>query len=213
MAARGRGFVVTTALVLAALAAVSAATERDDEKKTNFAVMFLLIPIILAASWGSYAGTAGTATGSNGGLSAYAATRPLSNVAFVLAKFRATAIMAIAGWVVVIAALTIWLSYTGGYRELGVLWDSAMEKYGFARVVAVCVMTSIGAVLLIWRTLVVGLWAGLTGRAWVVPTQIILVGVVALQGGYEWTTWQTNPERRASASWRRFRGSRGSRWS
>jgi hypothetical protein len=192
---RGFPFVATVAFVIVALATVSVLTERDTGKQTNFGVMFLLAPAMIAPIWSSHAGTAGIKDRS-GQLSAFAATRPLSNSAFVGAKFRATGVAAVAAWAVVLVALPMWLLYTGGYRELGALWDAAVAKNGTARVAAVCVVFVVGPVLVTWRTLAVGLWAGLTGRVWVTVGQPTLIAIVGLQLGNEWIMWNADPARR-----------------
>jgi hypothetical protein len=192
---RGFLFVATVAFILIALATLSALVERDDTAKTNFAVMFLLTPVVLAPYWSSHAGTAGV-TARSARLSAFAATRPVSSRVFVAAKFRAAGLAALAAWLVVLLVLPAWLLYTGGYRELGPLWDAAVQKNGIARVAVLCVLLAVGPVLATWRMLVVGMWAGLTGRAWVGVGQTILLVFVGLQIGHEWTLWNVDEARR-----------------
>ena len=60
-----------------------------------------------------------------------------------------------------------------------------------------CVLLAIVPILLTWRTYVVGLCTGLTGRNWLVPAQTILGFLVFLQGMYEWTMWNADPARSA----------------
>jgi hypothetical protein len=192
---RGVVFVATVAFALIAMATLSALLERDDTGKTNFSVMFLLTPILLSSVWSSSAGTAGV-TDRSARLSAFAATRPLSNSAFVAVKFLSAGLSAVAAWLVVLVMLPLWLVYTGGYRELGTVWDAAIAKYGAARVVAICVLLAVAPVLLTWRTLVVGLWAGLTGRMWMIVGQPIVFGILGLQFMYEWILWNADPVRR-----------------
>jgi len=197
--ARGRGFAISIALILLVLAGISAATERDPARQTNFGVLFLLIPALIAAVYGPVAGTAGAsgiAARSFGGLSAFAATRPLSNVAFVVAKCRAAGVMAAAAWVITLTALVLWLIHTGGHRDLNGLWAAAVAAHGAPKVIVGAVLLVGGPVLLTWRTLVVGLWTGLSGRSWVPTVQLVLVWVLALQAGYEMAVWQTDTARR-----------------
>ena len=61
---RGRGFCLVLGLTVVALAVLGALVERDPERQTNYGFVFLLLPIILAATWGPYAGTAGAACAS-----------------------------------------------------------------------------------------------------------------------------------------------------
>jgi len=197
--ARGRGFVISIALILLVLAGLSAATERDPARQTNFGVVFLLVPALIAGIYGPVAGTSGAsgiAARSLGGLSAFAATRPLSNVAFVGAKCRAAGVMAVAAWAVTLTVLALWLTYTGGHRDLDGLWAAAEAKHGPARVVVGAALLVGGPVLLTWRMLVAGLWTGLTGRGWVAHAQGVLITMLILQGLYETSLWQADPARR-----------------
>jgi hypothetical protein len=192
---RGLGFAIMVAFVITAMAALSALVEYDRAAMTNFGVMFLLTPVLLAPFWSSYAGTAGESVRSSQ-LSAFAATRPLSNSSLVAAKVRAVGVAAVAAWLVVLVLLPAWLAYTGGFSSVAWLWDAAVTKHGVARTAAACVLILVAPVLATWRSLAVGLWAGLTGRAWVTVGQTVLVGFVGLQLGHEWVMWNADPARR-----------------
>ena len=111
--ARGRGFVITCALVVIALAILGALLERDPERQTNYGFVFLLMPFLIAGFWGPVAGTAGAAARDRGGLSPFAATRPFSNATFVGIKFRSAVIATAAAWAVVFVLLALWWAYTG----------------------------------------------------------------------------------------------------
>ncbi|MCI0705252.1 MAG: hypothetical protein L0241_29690 [Planctomycetia bacterium] len=192
---RGFGFVVIVVFILAVLIALGALLERDPSKQTNFGVMLLLSPMLLAPFWSAFAGTAGV-TDRSARLSAFAATRPLSNSALVVAKFRAMGLTAIAAGVIVLVVFPAWMVYTGGYRELGPVWDGVVAKYGTARAVGFCILFVVSVVVLPWRMLVVGMWAGLTGRAWVPVIYPLVVGILGLQLVHEWITWNADPARR-----------------
>ncbi len=104
--------------------------------------------------------------------------------------------MAVAGYAVVLVLLPIWQVYTGAYRESGHILNAAVEHQGIARAIAFCVLLVVGPVLVTWRMLVVSLWAGLTGRTWVVVVQTILISFVGLQLMYEMTLWNADLARR-----------------
>jgi len=191
---RGFGFVAIIVFILTALIALALLLERDRSNKTNFGVMFLLAPMLLAPFWSSYAGTSGESVRSMR-LSAFAATRPLSNSAFVVAKFQAAGLTALAAGVTVLVVFAAWLIHTGGYRDLGQVWDGLVAKYGTARAVGFCVLFVVSLVALPWRMLAVGLWAGLTGRAWVAVVKPLVVGAIGLQLVYEWIMWNVDPVR------------------
>ena len=196
--ARGRMFVMTTGIVLAVLVAAALLLEPVDSNKTAFATVLQLMPILLASMYGSYAGTAG-ATGAevrSAQLSAFAATRPLSNAAFVVAKFWATGVATLAAWAITLATTSAWLHYTGGFNNLGLAWDGFVVKYGQDKAIVGGLLLAIGSVLLTWRTLAVSLWPGLTGRSWVATVQPILTGLIVLQVMGEWVQWDADAARR-----------------
>lgn len=191
---RGRGFVVTVLLVVAALAMLAVLLEREATKQTNFGVMFLLAPVLLAPFWSTYAGLSGASV-REPQLTAFAATRPLSNSALVGAKIRAAGRAAVTAWGVVLVAFAVWLLYTGGFRELRPVWEAAGARYGTGRVIGVCTLFVGGLLALTWRMLVVGLWAGLTGRVWVPAIVSIATGIVGLQLLFEWILLNADPVR------------------
>ncbi len=71
--------------MLVSLMVMYALVEPEAAGKPEVSAMLMLVPLIVAPMWGSYAGTAGTSIRS-GALSAFAATRPMSNSALVVAK-------------------------------------------------------------------------------------------------------------------------------
>jgi hypothetical protein len=193
---RGFRFVLTVAFMLLALVALGALLERDSDRQTGFGIILLLSPMLLAPFWASYGGTAGV-TERSARLSAFAATRPLSNSVFVTAKIRAAGLAALTACVVALVVYAGWLLYTGGYRSVGLVWDVAVARCGTAKAVAFCVLLVAGPVLITWRALVVGLWAGLTGRQYIVIAHTIVIGFFGLQFMYELTFWNTDLARRA----------------
>jgi hypothetical protein len=168
--------------------------ERDAQKRTNYGLLFPLTPILLASVWAAYAGTAGV-TQRSAQLSAFAATRPLSNSALVAAKFQTAGLAALATWALVLVVCFAWQLYTGGYRELERTWEVAGARFGTARVVGFCVLLAAAPLLVTWRMLVVGLWAGLTGRAWVMVVQPLATALVGLQLLFEWLLWNADTVR------------------
>jgi hypothetical protein len=194
--ARGRGFCIVCTLVVAVLILLGALLEQDAERQTNYGFVFLFMPLMLAMSWGPYAGTAGAAARDRGGLSPFAATRPFGNARFVGIKVAAALVPTLVAWVIVLLMLAGWWAYTGRPPELRPAWDRAVERFGVERAVVGCVLLVIAPILLTWRTYVVGLCTGLTGRNWLVPAQTVLGFLVFLQGMYEWTMWNADTVRR-----------------
>jgi hypothetical protein len=191
---RGRAFVFTVALLLAALTALGALLESDNSRRTGFGVMLLLTPLIMTPIWGSIGGTAGRSVRSMQ-LTSFAATRPLGSAALVGAKFLAAGVAALAAVSVMFVAYAAWLAYTGGYHDLERVWNVVTARNGTARATALCVLIPFAMVLTTWRILVVNFWAGLTGREWVPVAQTILFCFLGLQAMREWVMWDVDKAR------------------
>jgi hypothetical protein len=192
---RGRGFVVTVTIVVAVLMAVGLLLERRSTR-ADLGLIFLLMPPLIAAYWGSVMGSPGESIRSTA-LTAFAATRPLDNASLVVAKFRAATRAAAVTWAVVLAATAGWLALTAEYDKLSLAWEASVERHGAERVIGFCVLLLVGLVLGTWRALVANLWVGLTGRAWMVPAQTIVMSLLVLYGLAEWVHWDSDPARRA----------------
>jgi hypothetical protein len=129
-------------------------------------------------------------------LTAFLATRPLSNVAFVIAKVRTAGWAAVVCWVLVLLITLGWLVLTGGWRDLPPAWEQLAGRFGPAQAAGLVAALALGPVLLIWRIFVVNFWAALTGRSWIGVAQAIVTGILFLQFGYEWVQWNIDPVRR-----------------
>jgi hypothetical protein len=191
---RGRGYVVTVAVVVAAL--MARGLLEHPSARVNFGLMFLFIPPLIAAYWGPTMGSPGESIRSTA-LTAFAATRPLDDASLVAAKFRAATRAAAVAWAVVLAATAAWMAWAGGYDKFSVVWDAAVARHGPERVAGLCVLLALGFVLGTWRALVANLWVGLTGRTWLVPAQTIVMSMLVLYGLAEWVHWDSDADRRA----------------
>jgi hypothetical protein len=188
---RGRPYVTTVACGVLSLAALGAAFEHKSGR-AGWAVMMLLGPILAAPMWSFYGGTASGA----GRLTAFAATRPLGNVDLVGAKVRLAGVATLAAWAVTFGVTAVWLAFADSYAHLGRVWGRAAEMFGTPRAVVGGVLVAVGSVLMTWRILVSGLWAGLTGRGWVAATQAAVGVLLGLQFLYEWVMWDVDAQRR-----------------
>ncbi|HEX4608115.1 MAG TPA: hypothetical protein VH092_07910, partial [Urbifossiella sp.] len=106
---RGRGYVVTVAVVVAVLVAVGLLLEHRSNRG-NFGLIFPFIPPLIAAFWGSAMGSPGESIRSSA-LTLFAATRPLGNATLVRAKFRAATRAAAAAWVIVLLVTVVWVAF------------------------------------------------------------------------------------------------------
>jgi hypothetical protein len=196
---RGRGFPLLILFTIAVLMACGLILEQDDGRRTSFGVTFLFVPVVFAGFCGSFMGATGDSLKALFVMPTFAATRPVSNSAFVLAKLLAAALVALVTWGVVVMLMFGWFSYTGGVGELPSLWERAVAHFGSTRAIALGVLLAVGPVLVIWRLLVENLWVGLTGRVWVGQVSAIVVTAIMLLAMYEWTTWTADPARKERA--------------
>src|SRR5262249_29765520 len=128
-------------------------------------------------------------------LSTFAATRPLNNAALVGAQFRSAVLATAIAWGMVFALVLGWIAITGGYREIPPLWEPAGAEFGLAKAWGRLALLLGLPVLITLRLLVVNLWAGLTGRTWIVSAQMILAGLVSIQALAEFGMSRSDPTR------------------
>jgi hypothetical protein len=190
---RGSGFVVLVACVLAALLVLAILIQRQIGWTVADNLAFLMVPFLLAPFWGSWMSGESIRAGA---LTAFAATRPMKNTALVDAKFRAAGLAALASWGLAIAVAAGWLFWTGGQGDLQRLWNELASRHGNAKTLVGCSLIVVGSILMTWRILVVGQWAGLTGRAWPVAGQTAFFTFLSLQVLYELALWNTDLDRR-----------------
>jgi hypothetical protein len=185
---RDRGFVITVACVLAVFLVIAVLVERRVTWHIRDNVLFLSVPLMLAPIWSAQLRPVQ--------LTAFASTRPLNNSALISAKFWAAGLGALGAWALVLAVNVGWILYTGGRVELEHLWRGLVAQYGLLKVWVGCVLVGSGSVLFTWRLLVVGLWAGLTGRWWLVVAQTVVLVVLGFKVLSEMALWNTDLARR-----------------
>jgi hypothetical protein len=191
---RGRGFVIAVAGTVAVILALAALTRWQVGWHLADNAIFLSVPFVIASFWGFHAGESGGSIRSPQ-LTAFAATRPMGAAAMVGAKFRAAGLASLAAWGLVLAVTLAWASWGDGWDELRRLWERLVAQFGEERAAGFCTAHAVGFVLLTWRMLVVPLWSGLTGRAWVGMAQAGLVMLIVFQGLYEMALWQDENHR------------------
>src|SRR6185312_2510782 len=108
---RGFGFVVLVACVLVVILTLAVLLERQIGWNIHDNLAFLIVPFLLAPFWGSWMSGTGIRVG---GLTAFAATRPMNTLALVEAKFQAAGLAAVAAWGLTFTVATGWLFYTSG---------------------------------------------------------------------------------------------------
>src|SRR5262249_23623354 len=123
------------------------------------------------------------------GLSAFAATRPATSGALVLAKLRMAALSAAAGWGLMLLLGALWVVVAGNQGRVAAGWTAFVQWRRALEGWAVLALALLGVVALTWGQLVAGMCLGLTGRAWVVngATLALLALAAALTTLGFWT--------------------------
>ncbi len=134
----------------------------------------LLTPPVMAAF------TAATVRKSNPdardslGVTAFIATRPLTNAALLAAKLRMTVWSTIAAWLLVLIAIPLALYLSNTWPVVFEKARQVQEFIGTPRAVVVLLLVLGGLIVSTWKQLVQSLWVGLSGREWVVKTSVFL---------------------------------------
>ena len=102
------------------------------------------------------------------------ATRPLTSAALVAAKLQAAIWSTLVAWLIVLVAVPIALALSGTWPVVvdGVV--DVVDVLGRPRAIVIALLGFAGLLASTWKQLVQSLCIGLTGRAWVVRTSVLL---------------------------------------
>jgi hypothetical protein len=112
------------------------------------------------------------------GLGPFLATRPLTSGELVLVKLRVAAWSTLASWALLLAVLSLWLTFTGCLDEAARGWMRLVgedDPWLAAALFGIALLVLVG---LTWRTMVVNLFIPLTGRMWVSHVAALVVVVL-----------------------------------
>jgi hypothetical protein len=147
----------------------------------GFLVTALLSPIVLAMPVGM-AFAKPMFWSEDLSVPAFIGTRPLSGADFVAVKLGVAAASAAVSWLIVIAVLGGWLAFsanTDGVSVLAIqLW--AFHDHSVLAVWGIAALVVAAGILLTWRFLVSGMWAGLSGSRRLHVWSLIALGLVAV---------------------------------
>jgi polyhydroxybutyrate depolymerase len=104
----------------------------------------------------------------------FLATRPLTSAAIVAAKLRVAVGSTLAAWLLVLLAIPTALVLTDTWPLVVERAEGLVESFGKPRALAIALLGFSGLLASTWKQLVQGLFIGLTGRAWVIRTSVLL---------------------------------------
>lgn len=119
----------------------------------------------------------------------FVATRPLTSASLIAAKLKMTMLSAVAAWALVILAVPLALKWSGTWSMVAGWTSAGVDVIGAPRTVAALLLLFGGFLLSTWRQLVQSLFVGLSGRNWIIKTNmfLLLLLLVAIGPVVEWT--------------------------
>ena len=133
----------------------------------------LLAPPLMAGFVAATAGGPDQGGGDSSGLT-LTATRPLTSAAIVGAKLQAAIWSTLAAWLLVLVAVPIALALSGTWPVVADGIGEFVEVVGRPRAIVMTLLGFAGLLASTWKQLVQSLCVGLTGRAWVVRTSVLV---------------------------------------
>jgi hypothetical protein len=137
-----------------------------------------LTPPIMASFVASTVRRAGAQRGDDYGLPPFLATRPLTSAALIAAKLRVSIVSTLITWLLVIATIPMALSLSDTWPIVMERALDLRDRIGLPRASAIAVLVVLALVATTWKRLVTSLYIGLSGRPWLIRTNIGVTMVV-----------------------------------
>lgn len=137
-------------------------------------VIVSLTPPLLAAFVATTYSKANPEARDSYGVSPFIATRPLTSAALISAKLQAAVWSTLAAWLLVIVAVPLALGLSGTWPLVLVRLTRAIEIAGAPRAIVFALLLLCGLVATTWRQLVQSMCIGLTGRAWIIRSSVLV---------------------------------------
>jgi hypothetical protein len=141
---------------------------------------FLLYPLLLAGV--ASLGMGKFDTWGKDRMTTFFAARPVTSLEYVLIKFKAVALAALASWSISLFFLAIWVAldispFNHHDSLVRTAWNNATP-----RIIAGAALCVVGLLLLMWRSMACGLWITLAGRKWLGVIITLSIGPLVLFG-------------------------------
>jgi len=133
----------------------------------------LLTPPLMAGFVAATAGRPGQGGGDSSGVT-LTATRPLSSAALVGAKLETAMWSTVVAWLLVLVAVPLALALTSTWPVVADGVIEVIEVVGRPRAIVIALLGFAGLLASTWKQLVQSLCIGLTGRAWVIRTSLLV---------------------------------------
>ena len=151
-------------------------------------VAVLITPPFVAAFAAAAVSNSSSSAGDSYVVTPFIATRPLTNAQLVGAKLRMAIRSTLVAWLLVLVAIPIALKYSGTSALVLDRWHRVNEIFGMPRAVVLLLLILAGCIAATWTQLVQSLYIGLTGRASLIKSSVLLaLGFFFLFGPFaEW---------------------------
>jgi hypothetical protein len=170
-------------VLLTAIMPMSWLIRSDGDDTFRLLLGALATPIVLALPVG-VAFSKPTFWSEDLAVPAFVAVRPLSSQDLVAIKVAVAGVSAVLSWVVVLAFLTVWLSWWATLDSLSQLAVQLWVFHGHSvvAVYGIAVLVAIAGMLLTWRFLVSRLWSGLSGMRLVFMGSVVCSVILVMVG-------------------------------
>jgi hypothetical protein len=135
----------------------------------------LLTPPFMASFIAATVGESNPSARDSYGVSPFLATRPMTSVALIAAKLKATIGSTLLAWLLVLVAIPSALVWSGTASAVIERVSRGVETIGTPRVVVLLLLGWLGLMASTWKQLVQSLYIGLSGREWLIKSSVLLV--------------------------------------
>ena len=162
-------------------------------------VAVLLTPPFMAGFTAAMAGRSGRDGRDSSGLT-LTVTRPLTSAALVAAKLQAAFLSTLVAWLLVLVAVPLALVLSGTWTLVADGVGEIVEAFGRPRAIVIALLGVTGLLASTWKQLVQSLCIGLTGRAWIIRTSVLVrLSLLAIVGPLG--TWIVRSSEVKAALW------------
>lgn len=160
----------------------------------------LLLPPFLAIFVAATAGKSSANASASYGMTAFLATRPIGDRAFVAAKWKAALLSTLATWAIVAVVLPGALFASRATSPIAEFASNVAAALGRPRAIALGVLVLAGLVSSTWKQLVQGLSISMSGRDWAAKgIAFTTLGVLTI--GFFALGWILQTRQRTAVAW------------